>query len=699
MVRYADTHTVSTSTAASRSEFGPRFRAAIRVWQVAVVVGLVVFALHAGLGIGGPGSDTLVNTWLYFVIETLAVIAVAARAVLVPTERAAWAWLAVGLAAYTLGDLAWTFYPYESTPTIADPLYLFFYPAAYIALLLLVRARVSRFNKSVWLDGLSVALAIGAVGAAFFLELALDHSEGRFLAVATNLAYPLADVVLLALVVGVLWLVGRAAGREWIVIGAAFVSTAIADAAYLWTTSTGTYSEGSLLDILWPLMSVLLAVAAWVRPGRARRITLEGRPLLATPVVCTMLALTVFVGDHFWHLNTLAVAFAATAIGVVLVRTVSTLRENSAITRKIEVLSVTDPLTRLWNRRRLVQDLQQALDGGEANPHVLVLYDLNGFKRFNDLFGHPAGDALLERLAAKLTAAVSPSGTCYRLGGDEFCVLAPMPEGSFDAFLEATATSLSEAGEGFHVTTSLGCVFLPEEATEPAAAMQIADQRLYARKHHSLIERGQPHGVLLQALYEREPDLRDHVNRVAALSLHFGRSLSLADDTLREIELVAQLHDIGKLAIPDAILEKQDPLSPQELEFIRQHTIVGERILSAAPALSSVGLTVRATHEAFDGSGYPDGLVGNDIPFVARLVAVCDTYSAITTDRAYQERRSHDEALCELRAVAGTQLDPELVESFCRAAADLNEAQLADPATASRVAWPTAGRAPALPPR
>ena len=686
VARHADTHTVSTSTAISRADFGPRFRRAVRVWQVAAVTGLVVFALHAGLGLGGTGADTLVNTWLYFAIETLAVIAVAARAVLVPEERAAWTWLAAGLATYTLGDLAWTFYSYESTPTIADPLYLFFYPAAYIALLLLVRARVSHFNRSVWLDGASVALAVGAVGAAFFLELALDQSEGSSLATATNLAYPLADVVLLALVIGVIWLVGRAAGREWLVIGAAFVSTAIADAAYLWTTSAGTYVEGSLLDILWPVMSVLLAVAAWVQPGRARHIALEGRPLLATPVVCTILALTVFVVDHFWHLNTVALVFATAAIGVVLVRTVSTLRENSAITREIELLSVTDPLTHLWNRRRLVEDLENALDGGAARPHVLVLYDLNGFKRFNDLFGHPAGDALLERLAAKLAATVRPTGTCYRLGGDEFCVLAPIPEGSFDAFLDATATALSEVGEGFHVTTSFGCVFLPEEATEPGAAMQIADQRLYARKHHSLIERGQPHGVLLQALYEREPDLRDHVNRVAAISLSFGHSLSLDDDTLREIELVAQLHDIGKLAIPDAILEKQDPLSSQELEFIRRHTIIGERILSAAPALSSVGATVRATHEAFDGSGYPDGLVGNDIPFVARLVAVCDAYSAITSTRAYQAIRSHDEALHELRAVGGSQLDPELVESFCRTFAVLDEAELAAPAAATRAA-------------
>ena len=182
------------------------------------------------------------------------------------------------------------------------------------------------------------------------------------LAVATNLAYPLGDVVLLAFVVGVFWLVGRKAGREWVVIAGAFVATAVADAIYLWTITTGTYVEGSLLDILWPLMGILLAVAAWVRPGRARRITLEGRPLVATPILCTIMALTVFVVDHFWHINALAVLLAAATVGVVLTRTVTTLRENSVITERIQLLSVTDPLTHLWNRRKLVDDLEKALD-------------------------------------------------------------------------------------------------------------------------------------------------------------------------------------------------------------------------------------------------------------------------------------------------------------------------------------------------
>ncbi len=673
---YADTRIVSTSTPTWRAGQTVISRRSVRVWQVAVVVGLAIFALHAGFGVGGPAADDFVNTWLYLTLEALAILAVAARAVIVPAERAAWAWLAVGLLAYSLGDLAWIIKGFESGPTIADLLYLMFYPAAYIALLLIVRSRVSRFNNSVWLDGASVTLAVGAIGAAFLLELALDHSEGNSLAVAANLAYPLGDVVLLALVVGVFWLVGRAAGREWVMIAVAFSATAVADGVYLWMTTKGTYVEGSLLDILWPLMGILLAVAAWVRPGRARRIALEGRPLVATPIVCTLMALTVFAVDHYRHINTVAVVLAAAASCLVLARTLLTFRENTSIAASIQVLSLTDPLTRLWNRRKLTSDLEDVLGDGAGDPHVLVLYDLNGFKRFNDLFGHPAGDSLLARLAAKLADVVRPAGTCYRLGGDEFCVLARVPEGELEAFLGATEVALSEVGDGFEVTTALGCVFLPEEASEGERAMHIADQRLYARKHHSLIERGQPHGVLLQALYEREPDLRRHVTSVASLSLALGRRLELDDATLQQVELGAKLHDIGKLAIPDAILDKQAPLSQHELDFVRSHTIIGERILNAAPALSQVGAIVRATHEAFDGSGYPDGLAGVDIPLAARIIAVCDTYSAITSDRPYQAGRSHDDALTELRAVAGSQLDPDLVELFCATVATPGRARM-----------------------
>ena len=184
--RVADTRIVSIPALVQRSGQGAHFRRSVRVWQAVVICGLAVFALHAGFGVGGPTGDRVVGVWLYFLLEALALVAVVARAILVPDERAAWAWLAAGIAAYSIGDVIWTLQGYAPGPTIADPLYLFFYPAAYIALLLLVRSRLSHFNRSVWLDGISVSLAVGALGAAFLLELALDHTEGSTLAVATN---------------------------------------------------------------------------------------------------------------------------------------------------------------------------------------------------------------------------------------------------------------------------------------------------------------------------------------------------------------------------------------------------------------------------------------------------------------------------------------------------------------------------------
>ena len=151
--------------------------------------------------------------------------------------------------------------------------------------------------------------------------------------------------------------------------------------------------------------------------------------------------------------------------------------------------------------------------GDASDPLLLVIYDLDGFKLYNDTFGHPAGDVLLARLAARLGEVVAPVGSCYRLGGDEFCALADVQAGEAEEFLHTTATALSDQGEGFVVTSSFGAVFVPEEATAPRDALRLADQRLYAQKR-ARAGRGSPHGLVLQVLYEREPALRQHVDGV-----------------------------------------------------------------------------------------------------------------------------------------------------------------------------------------
>jgi diguanylate cyclase (GGDEF)-like protein/putative nucleotidyltransferase with HDIG domain len=322
----------------------------------------------------------------------------------------------------------------------------------------------------------------------------------------------------------------------------------------------------------------------------------------------------------------------------------------------------TDVLTGLGNRRLLVADLERV---DEDTPVRLVLYDLDGFKSYNDAFGHPAGDTLLARLGTRLAEAVGDCGRAYRLGGDEFCVIAPLDEEPA-ALVASTLAALSEKGEGFVIGCSHGAVELPREARDSSKALRVADERLYAAKRSDRRSPGrQSAAVLLQALNERDPGLGTHLLDVGDLALQVGERLGLTPDDLELVRQAGQLHDIGKMAVPDAILRKPGRLDVQEWAFIHQHTVIGERIVSAAPALLPVAALLRSTHERWDGAGYPDGLVGEEIPLGARIVAVCDAFDAMLGGRPYRPSRSVEVALRELRSCAGTQFDPVVVEAFC----------------------------------
>jgi diguanylate cyclase (GGDEF)-like protein len=324
----------------------------------------------------------------------------------------------------------------------------------------------------------------------------------------------------------------------------------------------------------------------------------------------------------------------------------------------------TDALTALGNRRKLAADLDERLaSAGPSRPLVLVMFDLDGFKSYNDTFGHLAGDTVLARLGGKLAAAVAAYGTAYRLGGDEFCVLAAVQPEELDTLLAAAAGALQERGENFAVGASYGAVLLPHEAANLDSALQLADERLYARKRgRPSLAGDQTRDVLVRIIHAKQPSLRDHSSEVAELCLRVGRRLAMSAEELDELARAAELHDVGKVGIPDAILEKPDALSRREWEFMRQHTVLGERILSAAPALRPVAAIVRATHERWDGRGYPDGLAGEEIPLGARVIAACDAYQAMTSDRVYRRQIGHEGARDELRRGAGAQFDPVVVE-------------------------------------
>jgi two-component system, cell cycle response regulator len=327
--------------------------------------------------------------------------------------------------------------------------------------------------------------------------------------------------------------------------------------------------------------------------------------------------------------------------------------------------AVTDPLTGLGNRRKLSTDLAAALrEPCTSRPSLLLLFDLDGFKDYNDTFGHLAGDALLARLGRKLDEAVAGLGSAYRLGGDEFCAHVYLEDQDSDGVINRASAALSESGTELSIAASLGVVLLPHEADSADHALQIADERMYANKRSRSTARSQAGEVLLRTMHAKQPDLDEHSSNVAELATRVARRLGLGGEALDEIARAAELHDIGKVGIPDAILNKPSSLTADEWEFIYQHTILGERILHGAPALRPVARLVRASHERWDGSGYPDGLCGDEIPLGARIVAVCDAYEAMTADRTYRAAVSHELACQELRCSAGTQFDPEVVEAF-----------------------------------
>jgi diguanylate cyclase (GGDEF)-like protein len=325
----------------------------------------------------------------------------------------------------------------------------------------------------------------------------------------------------------------------------------------------------------------------------------------------------------------------------------------------------TDELTGLPNRRALVEELERRFAAEES--FTLTLADLNGFKRYNDTFGHPAGDALLRRLGRKLAAACEGRGIAARLGGDEFCVLLSAETGAGQAHA-LLSEALSDEGEGFRITAASGMAAVPREAADPSAALRLADSRMYAVKgsSHPSAEEGM-FLALTRMLDERHPGLGSHVEEVADLAVACAEGLGLSADEVSAVHRAAELHDVGKVGIPSEILTKEGPLSDEEWQFMRRHSIIGERILAGVPSLERVASMVRSSHERWDGRGYPDGMSGDEIPLGARIVFVADAFCAMTEDRPYAQARSIESARQELRACAGTQFDPTVITAFLAA--------------------------------
>ncbi len=601
-------------------------------------------------------------------------------------ERLAWLLAGVAVTLWGVGDAIWTFAYVDLAdppfPSIADAFWLAIYPPLYVALILLVRAHSGVVRRSLWLDGVIGGLSVAALGTAVVFQEVLHATGGSPAATATNLTYPLADLTLVGLVVWVLGASGWRPGRAWGLLLGGLLVFSVSDCLYLFQTAVGSYQAGGLTDLGWLAGGVLLAWAAWQPRGRERiGRDLDGHWVLLAPVGYGLLALGLLVYDHFDRVDVLSLGLAILAIVGLHARLALTFAENLHMLRRTSTEARTDALTGLGNRRQLMLDLDRVFENSEGG--VLVLFDLNGFKLYNDHFGHPAGDTLLTQLGRQLRDFAHDRGTPYRMGGDEFCLLVRRPHLSGDTVAAAGAQALAAQGEGFSISAAYGCVELDSETRSAAAALRLADQRMYSQKHAARGSAGdQSMNVLLRAQGERDPHLAAHLRGVAALAEAVAIRLGLPAAEVRHARLGAMLHDVGKIAIPDAILEKRSPLTDNEWRFLQSHTVIGERILAAAPALSAIAPIVRSSHERFDGGGYPDGLAGEQIPVAARIVFVCDAFDAMTAERPYAPAMPVEEALAELWRCSGSKFDPKIVAAFC-AVVESRDAQPAAVALAS----------------
>ena len=371
--------------------------------------------------------------------------------------------------------------------------------------------------------------------------------------------------------------------------------------------------------------------------------------------------------------------------------TVTLYQRSSLASRRATRDAHTDSLTLVGNNRAYELGLSMAMDAAyeEGAPLTLCLIDVDDFKQINDTYGHPLGDQVLVEIARLLKTENHCVGT-FRFGGDEFAMILGCGERQARAHIEALYERLAGAAfsHGAEATVSVGIATYPSHANDVADLESAADSALYWAKLHgknrfcaysaSVAEAQAP--AELERRIERQARLRAaenlirvvdakdeytgaHSERVALLVESIARQLELEDELVQQLKLAGRLHDLGKIAIPDRVLQKPGELTPHEARQLAHHPQLGASLLDGMD-IRPVDVWIKHHHEHWDGSGYPHGLAGAEIPFGSRLILVADAYDAITTDRSYRVAATPKQALQELRRNAGIQFDPEVVAAL-----------------------------------
>ncbi len=609
----------SLAVAAGRGR--PLLTAACRAWPAGVAVAAAT--LVAMVVAPGPTAVAAAHVLLPGV-AVLAAASCALRAVLVARERLAWSALAGGMASLAVAYLYWQLAVHDvgvqPAPTLADAGWLAFYPPAYAGIGLLVRARVVHFAPSLWLDGIITGLAAAAVTAAVAFRPVAGIANASWQAVVVCLAYPVADVVLVALLAGALAIIGGHANRSWSLVIAGLATLAVADSLYLHAFANGSYAPHTPQDALWPLGLALLAGAAWQHEPPRSPVPLDSWRVLAVPAISAAAAVLALVVDHYEPLDGVAIWLAAATILLVIGRAVVAFRELRALADSRR-LALTDELTGLANRRAFLGALRDGVRTAEAAGRrmAVLLVDLDRFKEINDTLGHHTGDLVLAELGRRLRRALPRAVVLARLGGDEFAVVVDLAPGTPDPATLA-ATIRAEAGRpcdagGFtvDVDASVGIAVFPDHAGDPDALLQRADVAMYqakqARTGHAVYSPDRdPHTRERLALVH---DLRSGI-AAGQLELHYQPTVRVATGEVCGVEaLVRWRHPERGVLAPGAFL----PLAEQAgLTRAIARAVLGDAVAQAA-AWRARGLELPVTVN-LAGADVADPALAHEIRFL-----------------------------------------------------------------------------------